>query len=140
MTMEAITLSRVLKQHKVSHTKTRQAVFDLLTKSEPLTMRELAEKLPSVNRSSVYRTIDLFEQTGIVHRLPIGWKYKIELTNSYQPHHHHITCLSCNMSTPFQEDDYLEELLASIAKNEDFVLQNHQIELQGLCANCRHKS
>lgn len=130
-------ITSVLQQAGYSATATRKAVFAVLESSEPLSMHELIDKAVGIDRASVYRTIDLFEKLGIVHRLNIGWKYKIELTNQYQPHHHHITCLTCGTSQPFHEDSPLENSLHTIADSHGFKLHNHLIELQGTCKNCQ---
>jgi Fur family transcriptional regulator, ferric uptake regulator len=126
-----------LRDHGYSITKARKEVFAVLEKSEPLTMHELVRQLPNIDRASVYRVVALFEKLGIVHRLHIGWKYKIELTNNYQPHHHHITCVTCGKSQPFHEDSHLENSLQTTAKSEGFILKNHLIELQGICTDCQ---
>ena len=132
-------IEATLKDAGHSITKPRLAVFEVLEKSEPLTMHELVGHLPHIDRASIYRVVALFEKLGVVHRLHIGWKYKIELTNAFQAHHHHITCLTCGTSEPFHEDESLEQALLLIAEKQNFSLQNHLIELQGLCQTCRTK-
>lgn len=126
----------ILQRAGYSATKARKAVFAILETSEPLTMHELIVRAKDIDRASVYRTIELFEKLGIAHRLHIGWKYKIELTNEYQPHHHHITCLKCGKSQSFLENVSLENNLHNISEEHGFTLKNHLIELQGLCNNC----
>lgn len=133
-------IEAALKESGYSITKPRLAVFEVLEQSEPLTMHELVAQVPNIDRASIYRVIALFEKLGIVHRLHIGWKYKIELTNAYQAHHHHITCLSCGKSEPFHEDESLEQALQLIADKHQYTLQNHLIELQGLCEVCGIKT
>lgn len=136
MTTPSNALIEVLRRNNLSVTKARQRVFRVLEQSEPLTMHELVVATPDVDRASVYRAITLFEKIGIAQRLNIGWKYKIELTNTYQQHHHHITCINCGISTPFHEDSNLEKTLHTIANDHQFIMQNHQIELQGICKTC----
>lgn len=131
-------LQRKLKEHGYSTTATRLAVFKALENTHPLYMGEIAQKLNgSVNRASIYRTIDLYEKLGIVQRLNIGWKYKLELSNEFQDHHHHLICTKCGCIKSFQEPANLNYMLEAIAQHDDFLLQNHQLELQGLCKSCR---
>ncbi len=131
-------LHRKLKEHGYSATATRLAVFKAFESTHPLSMGELAQKLKSsVNRASIYRTVDLYEKLGIVQRLNIGWKYKLELSNEFQDHHHHLICMKCGLITSFQEPANLNYMLETIAQHDNFLLQNHQLELQGLCKNCR---
>lgn len=128
-----------LKNSGHSITTARLAVFDTLDNSEPQTMNEIVKQIESsVNRASIYRVVALFEQLGIVQRLQIGWKYKLELSNEFQDHHHHLTCVRCGTVSSFEEPNNLDDLLAKIGRSKDFIVQSHQLELQGLCAACQN--
>src|SRR5437868_15049766 len=96
--MSTYLIEQALKHHRVSLTKPRKQIYDVLSHSEPLTMQELISLVPDLDKTTVYRTVALFEQIGIVQRLQIGFKYKIELSNEYQDHHHHITCIQCGQT------------------------------------------
>lgn len=133
-----VQLSTILKQHGYSLTNPRQTVFDALKSKPPQTMAELIAICQcQVDRASVYRTITLFERLGIVHRILIGWKYKLELSDTFQEHHHHLTCLKCGSLVPLAEDSNLEQILRDMADNHGFLTQSHQLEISGLCIDCR---
>mgnify|MGYP001947059908 CR=1 FL=1 len=141
MTTNRDLLKQRLKSSGYSITSTRLHVFTALEKSEPLSMEQLVKQVSShVNRASVYRTIDLFEKLGIVQRLQIGWKYKLELSNEFQEHHHHIICTRCGKINTFREPGNLDYMLSKIAEAENFVLQHHQLELRGLCKSCQKQT
>ncbi len=141
MTTAQDLLAHRLKKQGYSVTATRLTVFKALENNDPQSMDEIIKKVSiSVNRASVYRVIDLFEKLGIVQRLQIGWKYKLELSNEFQEHHHHVICLQCGKITSFREPENLDYLLSKIAERESFVLKNHQLELQGICASCQIKT
>jgi len=99
-------------------------------------MQQLVAACPGIDRASVYRTIGLFEQAGIVNRLQIGWKYRLELSDAFHHHHHHLTCQRCGRVIPFNESGELETALRQIAASNDFFMKGHQLEIQGLCSNC----
>jgi Fur family ferric uptake transcriptional regulator len=130
-------LRQHLKQHGQSLTKPRRIVFAALQGAEPQTMQQLVIACPSIDRASVYRAVALFERLGIVQRLQIGWKYKLELSDTFSHHHHHLTCLKCGRMIPFGEDKELENKLSAIASSQNFKMQGHQLEIQGLCNNCQ---
>jgi len=130
-------LTKTLKEHDFSLTLPRKIVFEVLQDSEPQTMQEIVAACPSINQTSVYRTINLFDKLGIVHKLQIGWKYKIELTDSFNSHHHHLTCRRCGKTIPFAEGQELEQFLQDIAQKHQFAMQEHQLEIQGLCSSCK---
>lgn len=141
MTTAQDLLNQKLKTCGYSVTNARLDVFKALENNEPQTMDQVVKKVQgTVNRASVYRVIDLFEKLGIVQRLQIGWKYKLELSNEFQEHHHHIICTECGLIQSFREPENLDYLLGKIAEREDFILKNHQLELQGICAKCQAKT
>lgn len=126
---------KLLKESGFSITAARSAVFEALLGQEPMSMHQLIARAASVDRASVYRTIELFEQLGIVQRLAIGWKYKIELTDKFSAHHHHLTCTQCSKVTPLNENE-LERLIEQMARSYGFLPRSHQIEIQGICSEC----
>ncbi len=130
-------LAETLKEHGYSLTKPRQAVFGALQAGIPRSMRELTLDLASViDRASIYRTVALFESLGIVVRVQQGWKYKIELSDIFSPHHHHITCVVCHKSVNFHESETFETLINTIATESGFVPRSHSLEIFGLCPEC----
>jgi Fur family ferric uptake transcriptional regulator len=89
-----------------------------------------------MDRSTVYRTLDLFEKIGISVRVYSGWKYTIELSDMFNPHHHHMTCTNCGKIVSFNESGELLKELKRIEDNNNFRVQSHTLELKGLCRNC----
>ena len=130
-------LETTLRRNGYSLTKPRRVVFDALQDQEPQVMQELVARCSIVDRASIYRTVSLFEQLGIIQRLQIGWKYKLELTDTFAHHHHHASCMRCGKVIPLPEDDRLEKQLYAMAKAHNFQLQSHQLELNGLCEDCQ---
>jgi Fur family ferric uptake transcriptional regulator len=131
-------LRKTLKQHGYSLTAARQAVFECLLDSEPRTVHDVIEACTGVaDRASVYRTVSLFEELGIVHRLQLGWKYKLELSDDFSHHHHHLTCTACGNVIPLPEDIMLEAHLRRVAQQRGFDPLSHQLEIRGTCADCQ---
>jgi Fur family ferric uptake transcriptional regulator len=88
-----------------------------------------------IDRASVYRTIGLFEGLGLVQRLNTGWKYKIELSDTFTEHHHHLTCTNCGKTVAMNEQE-LERFIEQLAREHGFKPSGHQIEIQGVCGGC----
>lgn len=132
-------LEQYLKSHSYSITRQRRVLFNLLSGAEPQSMRELcAAALSEMDRASVYRTIEIFEKIGIVRRINIGWKYKLELSDAFAEHHHHLTCLKCKKIIPINESA-LESFIDNLVSRHNFHTTEHQIEIQGYCAVCSEK-
>lgn len=130
-------LKSTLKSHGHSVTKPRRQIFAALQTHENQTMHQLVDNCPDVDRATIYRTVELFETLGIVQRLQIGWKYQLELTDSFVHHHHHLTCNRCGVVIALAEDAELEQRLVSLTSALDFTPQDHQLEIRGLCSICR---
>ena len=129
-------LEQVLAANGYSVTRQRRAVFRALSGSEPISMRQLINSLEGqLDRVSIYRTVALFERLGILVRLVSGFKYKIELSDSFNPHHHHLTCTECGKVIDVNAEE-LERHIRDLAKANNFTLIAHQVEIQGKCAEC----
>jgi Fur family ferric uptake transcriptional regulator len=128
-------LIKSLRNEGYSVTYPRKLVFSALQDSEALSMSELTKRVTAINRASLYRTIDLFIKLGIAQRVNTGWKYKVELSDSFAEHHHHLSCMNCGKVIAINEVA-LESFLKSLATSNNFVPVQHQVEVQGYCTNC----
>ncbi len=127
----------ILKQNDVSVTTVRRAIFDALaTADKPLKNGEIATLVPTVDRASVYRTLELFDRLGLTTTIVRGWTPFTELAEPFKAHHHHIACERCGTVVEI-ENDTLEDVLGLIAGRHDFELTKHVVELTGVCKNCR---
>lgn len=134
MTTDVRTL---LASHGYSLTAPRQTVFDELKKlHKPVTVVELAKRLPEVDRVSVYRTVDVFEKIGVARRVWTGFKSKIELSEEFSSHHHHFACLKCGKTIDLESEE-LERSMKAFETRHGFTLVQHSVELTGYCADCR---
>lgn len=128
---------KILRDGGYSLTKPRSFIFEFLLSSEPQTMHQLIEATSNtMDRVSVYRVIELFEKLGIVQRINIGWKYKIELSDIFLGHHHHMTCLSCSKVIAIKDHQAVENIIKDLSSNANFTLVTHQLEMQGYCSHC----
>jgi Fe2+ or Zn2+ uptake regulation protein len=133
-------LVATLKSHGYSITKSRKSVFMALLDREPQSIAELTKSIgDTVDRASIYRTLELFEALNIVERLPIGWKHKFELSDTFTAHHHHATCIRCGKTVPFEESDALKLELKKHAEAIGFIETSHQFEIRGICSACHKK-
>lgn len=98
-------------------------------------MAELVARCKRTDRASVYRSAALFEELGILQRIHQGWKYRLELSDAFAAHHHHLTCVMCGATTAINEAE-LELFIERLARQHQFVPKTHQIEVQGTCAAC----
>lgn len=130
-------LRDILAAAKLRTTTPRQAVFTTLREAQsPLSHVEIAKANPSVDKTSIYRTIDLFMSIGVVVGVAYGWKQRYELAAPFRPHHHHIHCLLCGKVTEITSEK-LEKVIHTIVDDQSFQITGHTFEITGVCADCR---
>jgi Fur family transcriptional regulator, ferric uptake regulator len=128
---------KLLKANDCFITKPRYRLFVILQKFPALTLHELIAKLPQHDQVTVYRNIDLFEKLGIISRIRLGWNTKIELSDMFQRHHHHFTCLKCLKITNLPEDKIVEKRIDRLGIDTGLKITDHQLEIRGLCRICQ---
>ena len=106
-----------------------------ITSSELLTLVE--ERDPSIGRASVFRTLDLMIQLGIVWTTVQGGS-TIHYMLMPGGHHHHIICTNCHRLIEF-EDCRLESLIDSLEHHYGVHVEGHLLELYGLCQDCKQR-
>lgn len=133
-----MTLSETFELHGLRLTKPRQQIFDILKNSEiPLTVGDIAKNCKNINRTSIYRTLIIFDRLKIINTIYVGWKNYYELAEPFIPHHHHLYCINCQNAEPIQPKE-LEKLVDYIGKKYNFIVTKHHFELEGICEKCRH--
>ncbi len=134
--MEASQLRTILANKGYSLTKPRQIVFTVLESADqPLKTGEIVKRVTTIDRASVYRTLELFASLGITTTTIRGWTPFTELADPFKPHHHHLICEQCGRVEEI-ESETLEDMLGLIARRHHFELKSHTVELTGLCKRC----
>jgi len=128
---------QILINNQAHVTRARETTFALLANPEPQSISEILLKAKGkVDRVSVYRNIELFEKLGIVHRIYVGWKYKLELSDQFVSHHHHLSCLSCGKIIDIKDEEHIDSFIKEITYKIGFVPRRHQFEVDGYCEKC----
>jgi Fur family transcriptional regulator, ferric uptake regulator len=91
----------------------------------------------SIGIASVYRSLELLADLGLVHRIDLGGGVsRFEPAYPDGEHHHHVVCEDCGRVEQF-EDRRLEAALTGVADRLGFELAGHDVVLRGACAGCR---
>jgi len=96
------------------------------------------KKYAGIGYATVYRTLKLFAEAGLAQerRFDDGFT-RYEHTNP-DLHHDHLICTKCGTIIEF-ENERIEALQQDVARKNHFKVQNHKLELYGLCAVCQKK-
>lgn len=126
----------MLKSSGYSVTKPRKSLFKMLLANHTVTIRDLINRLSKQDQASIYRNIKLFEMLGIASKLNLGWKSKLELSDLFLHHHHHLICVSCDKVMDLHDDLPIELSIAQVANQQNFTPLSHQLEIRGYCHGC----
>lgn len=112
-------------------TPQRVAVLEALRAEQHQSLADLRRRCPRVGMVTVYRTLDLLTDLGLVRRLDLGDGPRYELA---EDHHHHMICESCGDISEF---DQCPIDPARLPGDGAFEVNSHSVEVYGLCAACR---
>lgn len=98
--------------------------------------RDVKAVSPGIGFSTVYRTMKLLVESGLVQERHFGDGEALYETVS--SHHDHCICTSCGKIIEF-ENPQIEALQQSIAERFGFQLSSHKMELYGVCRECAAK-
>lgn len=94
----------------------------------------LRQDTKDVSLATVYRALGQFEAAGIVVRHKFGSDTNVYELNRGE-HHDHLICVGCNKVVEFV-DELIEDRQAQIAKRHGFSIQDHSLNIFGVCADC----
>ena len=134
-------MNELFERHGVRPTPNRVLVWRQLNASwRPMSLIELEEQLQSLDRSSLFRTVTLFKEKGMVHVIEDGSSsVRYELchntsreTHSY--HHPHFFCVQCKRTFCM---DHLQ--IPAIDLPEGYEMESVNFVIKGLCPDCRQR-
>ena len=98
----------------------------------------MARKIePSVSRATVYRTLPLLVECGVLKEMDFGKDYKFYDPNYIaHPHHNHLICVDCDKIVEF-EDQHIELLEDCISKRLGFSPASKSLRIEANCDQLR---
>src|SRR5580700_4242791 len=140
-----------LAQKNLRVTAQRQAIVDsVFSTDRHFTAEQLLEwsrqRDKSVSRATVYRTLPLLTESGLVQEMDFGKNYKFYDPNyAAHPNHNHIICNDCEKIVEF-ESDKIEKLESEISHKLGFSIKAQRLQITGSCEElkklgaCKKKS
>ena len=132
---------KYLERRGLKLTAERRALFDeVFARHEHVEADELLVRLRSkhkkISRATIYRTLELLADSGIVGKLRIGESgYRYERLRAGD-HHDHLICKECGRVVEFYEPR-IEELQDEVCERYGFILLDHSHQMRGICRQCR---
>jgi len=136
---------KLLKKRSLKFTIQREVILKTLYNcQEHLTPEGLHDKIQNnypelkVGIATVYRTLSLLEESGLVTSLSFGAdgkKYEL----GAKDHHDHMICTECGRITEFFDEE-IESRQEVIASKNNFKIIDHSMQIYGICAKCQKES
>lgn len=130
----------VLREHGRRLTPQRAMIWDVLA-AQPdrhLSAEEIAARvqqlLPQVNASTVYRTLELLVEDGLVLRTDLG-ESKSYFEPAHEHPHHHLVCERCGR-VDHVHDDVLAGVAERVLERSGFAVGAREVTMHGVCRSC----
>jgi Fur family ferric uptake transcriptional regulator len=140
MTDQLKELGKAIQQKGFKLTRSRRQILAALISSQGhITADSLYESLnqeqSGIGRMSVYRTLDLLSELGLIRPVyqGTGAAQYILLDNG---HHHHLVCSQCGTFIELNSC-VVKKVEKSISRDYNFEIQGHLLEFIGRCADCQ---
>lgn len=134
-------LNNYMAKRGLRSTEQRRLIIDTFFESEEHitidALLKLVREIDSrVGYATVYRTMKLLTDSGIVQEHKFGDGFTRYELSDEEAHHDHLICLECGRITEFEEP-LIEELQDRIAARYNFLVRQHKHELYGICSDCQ---
>jgi len=96
---------------------------------------QVVAKYPNVNISTIYRTLELLEQLGLVTETDLGGG-RVRYHPVDKGHHHHLICQECGTVIDLDEAT-LSPLRDALLRQYDFTADLRHLGIFGRCKKCR---
>lgn len=132
-------ITKLLRDKGFKVTPQRLAIYSMLsgTKAHPnaeMIFNELQPHYPTMSLATVYKTMDILSQLGLVQVLNTGedsFRYDANTMS-----HPHIRCTECGCVDDLEEIND-EEFLAQVRKSTSYQITGRQFYFYGVCPKCQ---
>ncbi|HEX8548019.1 MAG TPA: transcriptional repressor [Cytophagaceae bacterium] len=128
----------ILRAHNIKYTPQRAMLLKVfIQKDKAMNLPELNKYLKDFDRITLYRSLNAFEEKGLIHKIPDkdGNAYALckhsPIEHSHEDNHVHFKCNNCEMTLCLDE---LE--IPQIPLPKKFVATKYNFLIEGICGNC----
>ena len=126
------------RRHGVKATHQRMEILRELAGTEEhpdaeTVYKSVRKRVPAISLDTVYRTLKLFEEKGVIVRMgAMKERARFDVNTS---RHHHFVCAQCGLVRDFY-DEAFNSLKAPPKVPEMGCVDSVYVELRGLCRSC----
>ncbi len=131
---------QILREKGYKLTPQRIMVLDTLHEAEehitaPEIYARVRVKYPGINKSTVYRTLELLKEMGLVAETELGGE-RLYYHHAEKGHHHHLVCQKCGKIIDLDED-LLLPLRNALRQTYRFEAELKHLAIFGHCLRCK---
>jgi Fur family ferric uptake transcriptional regulator len=126
-------------------TRQRLAILETILRSErahfnaeDLVAMVNAGRGPKASRSSVYRTLELLKDCGLLRKEMLHDQVSHYEKTVGEEHHDHMICNACGCIIEFSSEE-LERLQDKLCREQGFKPESHVLHIRGICHSCAAK-
>ena len=120
----------------LKNTKNRKLILDTINKLDSkASIDNICKTLPNIDKSTIYRTINTFLKNNIIDKNIIDDKIIYNVKNI---HTHYITCIKCHKTIKIK-DCHFSKIKKELEKENNVILINHNLNLEGICKECNNE-
>ena len=114
----------------------RRQVIDVLSELEgPVTAEDVAARLPDVHVSSVYRSLNVLEELGVVRHVHLAHGPALYELTDVAARIRHLACERCGRDVVVPSALF-DELRTTIEREYGFVMDGGHFAIPGWCVEC----
>ncbi len=99
--------------------------------------RRASARDDSIGPATVYRSLNLFKQLGLVDERRLG-KVRCYYEIKQSPEHQHLVCQGCGKVVEFQ-NPHFQRLIEAMKREHGFNVTKAELYLEGYCPECEEK-
>jgi Fur family peroxide stress response transcriptional regulator len=131
-------------EKKPQKTAQRQAIMNYLkdNKSHPSIKdihQDVSEKLYNISLTTVYNTMDMLKEMGIVMELPVVIHGEGRRFDANPIPHDHLICTTCGAVVDIESNVYHSSLITE-EQRQGFDVRALSVNVYGLCPQCKKKN
>lgn len=130
-----------LQSRRMRITRERRAIVDeIFSRHEHFDADELLQRLQQgemdieVSRPTVYRTLEVLVEAGLLRKMTLNGRAVYEHDYGY-PQHDHLYCERCGDLIEFHSEE-LKAIRDAVAKAQNFRVTGHRLTIFGVCDAC----
>jgi len=134
--------SNNLKSNGLKSTQHRIDILNIIEKSsQPIAAEQIFQEMLirgiTINLSTVYRTLYTLCDKNLITKLNIDGDNRTLFEFNRMLHTHHLVCLGCKKILAIDRCP-LEGYEKVLAKETDYVIAGHKLDVYGYCPECRN--